>query len=306
MGWLGVLDRHATKFLAASVFLALALPDLSSLARPLLMPAVWGILVLAMLRMDPVRKLKTPMLIFGSYVWLLGFCPLATFWVLQTLDMDTSGVGQAMMLAAAAPPLMSTPALAMIIGLDATLALFVLVIAMFLTPLFLPFMTLMMLGVSIEMSILEFSTRLFGVIGSAMAVTYMMRRFLAKSSLETIKGNANGLVVILMLVFAVAIMDGVTARLLAEPLFVMEVLGLSFLFQILIQAVTAACFLAFGKRTGLTLAFLAGNRNMGLLLAVLPAGLHPDIALYFALAQFPIFILPMLLKPLYARLLAVK
>ena len=45
---------------------------------------------------------------------------------------------------------------------------------------------------------------------------------------------------------------------------------------------------------------------MGLLLVVLPAGLHPDIALYFALAQFPIFILPAVLKPLYGRLLPVK
>ncbi len=43
---------------------------------------------------------------------------------------------------------------------------------------------------------------------------------------------------------------------------------------------------------------------MGLLLAVLPAGLHHDIALYFALAQFPIYILPALLKPLYGGLLS--
>ena len=51
----------------------------------------------------------------------------------------------------------------------------------------------------------------------------------------------------------------------------------------------------------LTLGFVSGNRNMGLLLAVLPAGLDPDIVLYFALAQFPIYVFPLMLKPFYGR-----
>ena len=69
------------------------------------------------------------------------------------------------------------------------------------------------------------------------------------------------------------------------------------------KAVTAVGFLWLGRRAAFTVGFLAGNRNMGLLLVVLPAGPHPDIALYFALAQFPIYILPALLKPLYGRLM---
>ena len=107
----------------------------------------------------------------------------------------------------------------------------------------------------------------------------------------------------LMLVFAIAIMDGVTARLAADPLYVGALLAIAFLVQALLQAATALGFLWLGRRAAFTVGFLAGNRNMGLLLAVLPTGLHPDIVLYFALAQFPIYILPALLKPLYARLI---
>jgi len=49
---------------------------------------------------------------------------------------------------------------------------------------------------------------------------------------------------------------------------------------------------------------IAGNRNVGLMLAA--AGFAvPDLAwLYFALAQFPIYLLPHLLKPLAKRLAA--
>ncbi len=106
-----------------------------------------------------------------------------------------------------------------------------------------------------------------------------------------------------MLVFAIAIMDGVTLRLMAEPLFVIALLAISCAVSAVLQAVTAVGFLWLGRRAAFTVGFLAGNRNMGLLLAVLPAGLHPDIALYFALAQFPIYMLLGLLKPLYGKLM---
>ena len=305
MGWLRVLDRHATRFLAASVFLALALPDLAALLRPLLAPAVWGILVLAMLRTDWAvlrGHLARPRMIAASLVWLLLACPLVLWLGLRALGAETSGVGQALVLAAAAPSLMSTPALAMIIGLDGALALVMMLAAVFLAPFILPFITLGLLGIEIELSVWEFAGRLIFVVGSALGAAFIMRR----RRVAALVKNSNGLMVILMLVFAVAIMDGVTGRLVAEPLYVAALLAISFLFQALLQAATALGFLWLGRRAALTVGFLAGNRNMGLLLAVLPAGLHPDVALYFALAQFPIYILPVLLKPLYARLLAVK
>jgi BASS family bile acid:Na+ symporter len=309
MNWLSVLDCHATKFLAASVFLALALPDLASILRPLLVPSVWGILVLAMLRTDWhvfSGHLKNPHRIVISLVWLLLLCPLALWLVIRALAVDLDGVGGALVLMVTAPPLMSTPALALIIGLDSALALVVMLAAMFLAPLILPVMTLGLLGLEIELSLWEFAGRLIFVVGSALLAALAMRRLKQYSPIAAVTRNANGLVVILMLVFAIAVMDGVTARLLADPLFVATLLALSFVVQVLLQGLTALGFLWLGRRIAFTLGFLAGNRNMGLLLVVLPAGLHPDIALYFALAQFPIYILPALLKPLYGRLLPVK
>ena len=49
---------------------------------------------------------------------------------------------------------------------------------------------------------------------------------------------------------------------------------------------------------------LSGNRNMALYLAVLPAATDSRILLYFALCQFPLFLSPMLLRPIYDRLRA--
>jgi BASS family bile acid:Na+ symporter len=51
----------------------------------------------------------------------------------------------------------------------------------------------------------------------------------------------------------------------------------------------------------MTLGFAGSNRNMGIILAVLPASSDPDIMLYFALAQFPMYVYPVLLKALVGR-----
>ncbi|MEH0069520.1 hypothetical protein V6L77_02880 [Pannonibacter sp. Pt2-lr] len=52
------------------------------------------------------------------------------------------------------------------------------------------------------------------------------------------------------------------------------------------------------------IAYSAGNRNMGLMVAAL-GGTLPDLAwLYFGLGQLPIYTLPYLVRPLARRLTA--
>jgi len=53
----------------------------------------------------------------------------------------------------------------------------------------------------------------------------------------------------------------------------------------------------------LTVGFCGGNRNMGILLAVLPAATAADTLMFFAVAQIPMYVLPALLAPLYRVIL---
>jgi BASS family bile acid:Na+ symporter len=46
----------------------------------------------------------------------------------------------------------------------------------------------------------------------------------------------------------------------------------------------------------------SGNRNMGLVLVALQGKAGLDVLVFFALSQIPMYTLPALLKPLYARL----
>ncbi len=52
-----------------------------------------------------------------------------------------------------------------------------------------------------------------------------------------------------------------------------------------------------------TIALMAGNRNLGMLLAVMIDTAHPDFHLFVAVGQFPIYMLPALAVPIYRRVL---
>ena len=53
------------------------------------------------------------------------------------------------------------------------------------------------------------------------------------------------------------------------------------------------------------LGYGTGQRNMGLLIAALGAATPDSTFLFFALAQFPIYLMPQLIKPLAGRFKAV-
>jgi uncharacterized membrane protein YecN with MAPEG domain len=99
-------------------------------------------------------------------------------------------------------------------------------------------------------------------------------------------------------------MDGVADHFVANPLLVIELTALAFALALGLIAATALVFKRVGHARALAIGLIAGNRNIGLMLAATGFAV-PDIAwLYFGLAQFPIFLLPHLLKPLARRLAA--
>jgi len=98
--------------------------------------------------------------------------------------------------------------------------------------------------------------------------------------------------------FAIAAMDGVSAHIALEPMLVAKLTLLAFALSLGMTAVTTLVFWPAGRARALAIGLLAGNRNMGLMLTATGFAV-PDLAwLYFAVAQFPIYLLPHLMRPL--------
>jgi hypothetical protein len=67
-------------------------------------------------------------------------------------------------------------------------------------------------------------------------------------------------------------------------------------------AITALTSLSAGRAHALSIGLIAGNRNVSRMLTATGFTVPDVVWLYFALAQFPIYLLPHLLQPLAKRL----
>lgn len=301
---LAFLGGHATWVLFVGVFLGLALPSLSALARPLLAPAVAVLLTATLVRIDwqvMLGYLRRPWLAALITAWLLLGAPLVTAAVLTLLPLP-GALTTALVLMAAAPPILSAAPIAMILGLDGALALVAGLAATLLTPLTVPPLALALLGLELDIGVVEFMSRLSLVVAAAFAAALVIRRLIGRERLPRVATHLDGLVVAVMLVFAVAIMDGVTATLMTRPMTVALWLAVAFVANPALQIAGALAFAWLGRRRALTVGLVSGNCNMGLLLAAFPPGTDFDVVLYFAVAQLPMYMLPAVLLPLYRRL----
>lgn len=106
---------------------------------------------------------------------------------------------------------------------------------------------------------------------------------------------------LLLVVFAIAVMDGVTARLLADPPYIGGLLLASCIAALLLHAAGYVAFRWTGERTAFNAAVLSGNRNMGLMLAITAGTAGEAFSLYVGLAQIPMYFAPLLLTPFVRR-----
>ncbi len=297
-------SRHSTSLLVLGILAGVALPDAASTLRPALSACIAGLLVVSMVRIPwPAlrRELARPALPLALTGWLLVGCPLLT-WLVLILVPVPAPLLVPIVLMAATPPLFSTPAMAFLWGLDAPVALVMVVLATLAGPFTLAAVAGIALGLDLGIEPGALAARLAALVGGSLIVSLLVRRIAGARRIEGWADRLNAVAVALLLVFAVAVMDGVADRFAREPGIVVLFTAAAFGANLVLQAVGALLARGTGMRRALTVGYATGNRALGLLLAVLPAGVAPDTVLFCALAQLPIYILPALLAPLYRRL----
>jgi len=303
---LAFVGRHGTLIAAASIFVGLLVPPLAAAFKPYLGAAIVVMLMLAFLRVDPAElrsHLTRPGLITAATLWLMLVTPAAvgTLFLVVGVDREMPGLYFMLVLQMAAPGLMSSPALAALLGLDVALTLASLIVSTAITPLTASLFTHIFLGKALSTPV-TFGLRMLLIIGGSVLVAAVIRRIAGRAWVERQRLRIDGLSVLAMGMFAVAAMDGVTAHFLRDPLLVTGLTVLAFGLALGLIVVTALVFLPAGRDRAFAIGLIAGNRNIGVMLAAADF-LVPDVAwLYFALAQFPIYLLPHLLKPLARRM----
>jgi len=300
------LARHATKFLALGVLTGLVLPPLADFMRPTLAPVIFISMTLALIRLDfsdVANFLRRPVLLLLFTVFALFISPIAMAAAVSAIGLPT-GLAIGLVLMAASAPINSAPAFALILGLDAAFAVAAVVLCHILLPFTLPAMALWLLGLELQISLVEFMGRLAFMIGGGFALAIAVKRWLmTPASLKRHTGHIDGLMVVCLMFIAVAIMAGVTEFFVARPGFVLLTIVAAFIANASLQVLGFLAFLPAGRRLAFTSGHMAGNCNMALILAVLADRAQIEVVIFFALAQLPMYMLPIIANRIYRRFL---
>lgn len=303
LAWLG---RQGTRALAVSIFVGLAVPQLAAYVKPHLAETVFVLLLFSYLRTDPKA--------FGRYVRAPGRAIAAALWIMVTIPLLFGGayylsglpaalppLYQIMVLHIAIAPITSSAAFAALMGLDVAFSLVTLILCNAVSPLTTVAFSYFFLGASL-ISPLELGGKLLFFFIASGLTAWAIRRVAGQDWIERQKEPIDGLNVIAVFVFAIAAMEPVARNVMADPLFALGLLALIGVLTCIMIGLTMLVFRRAGGDLGLVIGLLAGFRNLGVIMAAIGTGL-PDLAwFYFALAQFPIYLFPALLKPVTRRL----
>jgi BASS family bile acid:Na+ symporter len=298
------MARRGGVLLAGCIFVGFAVPPLAAILRDTLTITFAGLMTLVLLRIDlkqVLAYLRRPLLVAALLAWLLIACPLIVYPLVRAAGLD-GPLGAALVIMATGCAATSSPAFARLVGLDASVSLVVAVVSTLLVPFTAPPLALGLLGIDLAISLWALMGRLALIVGLPLVLALLIRRVVAPPVLASWSGRVDGTVVLLLVMYGIGVMDGLQAKLLAEPTWVLGGIALAFLSNFGLNALTALAMLPAGRSVALAAGLLSGNRNMALYLAVLPAATEPGILLFFALCQFPLFLSPFLLRPVYDRL----
>ena len=304
LAWLG---RQGARAIAAVVFIAIAVPPLDALLKPYVTEAILALLCVAFLRVDTEAlraHIRRPGLVLAATAWTSLVLPalFGAACLMVHLDARSPDLFLALMLQAVASPMMAAPAFAAVMGLDATLVLTTLVASTALTPLTAPLFAYAFIGPALTLSPLALGLKLFAILAGSLFVAVIIRRFAGIAAIRRYAVQIDGLNILLVFFFVAAVMENVASRFLAAPLAMIGLTALAFAVTFAVLGLTALVFAAAGRERTFVIGLMASQRNLGLMLAA-TGGAVPDLTwLYFAVAQFPIYLSPLLLKPLARRL----
>ena len=303
LAWLGGLGSRGVALMFA---LGIAMPFLGPILRPHLTEAIVAMLAIAFLRVKPdalMELIRRPWPVLAVTVWMMVATPLIAAPLVAVLKPADPGLVLGIALQVAAPPTMTSAAYAGLLGLDAAYGLALLVGSMLVTPLTSPLAANHVAGATVPIDVVALSLRLVLVVGGAVGAAVVLRRLIGRERLERHGRALDGITMLLLFVFAAAIMDAAVWLLLSDPVELLKLLGLVFVVALVMTWTTAPLFRAFGVDRTLTAALCAGHRNMGVLVAAMGATTLPDTTLaYFAMAQFPVYLAPILVGAVARRL----
>jgi arsenite transporter len=299
---LGQAARYGRLVLVLGLLAGIALPDVAHALRPWIGELVAALLFIAALRVGPRQAIGA----LGDLRTSIGFAllfqvviPVAVILLFRAIGW-TGALATALVLMMAASPISGSPNLTILTGHDPAPALRQLVIGTALLPFtVIPgFWLVPALGEA--SAVLAAAARLLVIIALAAGSAFAIRGFfLRKPTRETLIA-IDGLSAIAMAVVVIGLMSAVGPAITSAPGAFATALAVAFAGNFGLQILVALGLRHKRSRhLAAPLGIAAGNRNIALFLAALPAAVTDPLLLFIGCYQIPMYLTPVLLDGLY-------
>src|SRR5262249_43754834 len=138
-----------------------------------------------------------------------------------------------------------------------------------------------LLGLALDIQLGELTLRVGALVGGSFLAAWAIRRRWPALLQPAVALRLDGINVLLLMLFSIAIMDGVTATLLARPGHVAIAVVLAFAVNLGLQLAGSLLFAGLGRYAAAAVGLCSGNRNMAIVLAALADRVTDDTMLFF-------------------------
>lgn len=303
LSWLG---RQGARAFAVLFAIGILTPAIGSLVKPFLTESVFLLLCTAFMRLDTKAfkaYLRRPVLVITATAWTSLAVPVlfGTGCLALGIKDQAPGIFIAIMLQAIASPIMAAPALAALIGLDATLVLVILLTSTALIPFTAPLFTHLYIGPALAISPSALGVKLFVILAGSSLIAFIIRWIFGQAAIERQKVKIDGFNIIILYFFVAAMTENVAAHFIDAPVMTLGIAVIAFVVFFALLGLTTFLFLSAGRDQALALGLMVSQRNMGLMAAMMVGALPDKTWLYFALAVFPYCIAPQIVQLLVRR-----
>ena len=306
---LSACGRHARIMLPLGVVIALLMPSNGAFFKPAT-PFILAILVgCALVRLDIGVALKAALRqqrLFRNFAISFGLLlvlPILLFTIVKWCGMPDKML-PLITWYSVAPPVGTTIWMCVLLGFTAPIAMEIVLLTNLLAPFTGPFLGEFLLGASVPVSSATLCLRILAILGSGLLLALLAKYTLGEDRIEENRHQFDGVSTIAMLAFLLPVFDGIGVMAISAPFLACACLGLAFGLNFGTQAIVFIISRSLlwcqvfspAKQVQLpegtrSVAVVAGNRNLGLYFAALPA--DPLFSLFVAAYQAPLYLTPM-------------
>lgn len=289
----------ASLVLALGVIIALFFPEISHLAAPYLLHALFFVMVFSLLpfaRHAADQLTKIHPVVMSLVFWQQGVVPAAVVFLSYLINLDHQ-TSHFVLIMATSGSLFASPTLVQLMGLEQRVAVQTVIVSTLAAPISVYFGFNALPQSDVNLDMYHFALRLFVFLVIPIVIFLAVRSIIAnwdEQRKNTLDRFGRWGSVLALVVFCFALEDRVTYAIADDPVKVIEYLLLAIAVAAGIGFTTRIVMSRYGKSAAATATLLASFRNVGLTFGLIGISGSDELAIYVGVCQIPMFFAPLM------------